>query len=192
MRLRRPKHGTVAAYIALFVALGGTSYAAASLPRNSVGPSQLRSSAVTSSKLANSAVTSAKVANGSLTAADFKAGALPAGAQGPAGPQGPAGGGATIGFANVNQAGAADPSTSVGIGSANIVHTVQGGYCFTGLPGTLHNVQVTPQNSFNGPVIANASLGQFGQCPLGTQVSVVLIAAATGGVVNNGFFISID
>jgi hypothetical protein len=38
--------------LALFVALGGTSYAAAKLPRNSVGTTQIRSGAVTQAKLA--------------------------------------------------------------------------------------------------------------------------------------------
>lgn len=75
------------AYLALFVALGGTSYAAARLPANSVGAKQIRSGAVTSSE----------VRNGSLLATDFKLGQLPAGPRGqagqpgPAGPQGPAG-----------------------------------------------------------------------------------------------------
>jgi hypothetical protein len=39
------------AYLALFVALGGTSYAAISIPRNSVGTRQLRNGAVTADKL---------------------------------------------------------------------------------------------------------------------------------------------
>jgi hypothetical protein len=69
------------AYLALFVALGGTSYAAVKLPKNSVGSAQLR----------NNAVTSKKVRNGSLLARDFKAGHLPAGGQGPTGPQGDTG-----------------------------------------------------------------------------------------------------
>lgn len=33
----------VVGYLALFVALSGTSYAAIALPRNSVGPTQLKS-----------------------------------------------------------------------------------------------------------------------------------------------------
>ena len=74
----RPRHGTVVAYLALFLALGGTAFAAASLPRNSVGTAQIR----------NSAVTGAKVRNHSLSASDFRSGSLP---KGPAGPQGPAG-----------------------------------------------------------------------------------------------------
>jgi hypothetical protein len=41
----------VVAYLALFVALGGTSYAAISIPRNSVGTPQLRNGAVTPVKL---------------------------------------------------------------------------------------------------------------------------------------------
>lgn len=81
------------AYLALFVALSGTSYAAISLPRNSVGPTQLKFNAVTS----------AKVKDRSLLAKDFRAGEMPAGAPGrigsdgangatgPAGPAGPAG-----------------------------------------------------------------------------------------------------
>jgi hypothetical protein len=60
--------------------MSGTAYAA-SLPRDSVGPSQLRSNAVTSSK----------VKDRSLRSVDFAAGQLPAGPRGPVGPHGPAG-----------------------------------------------------------------------------------------------------
>ncbi len=63
-------------YLALFVALGGVSYAAVSLPRNSVGPKQLKQGAVTRAKLANSAVNGAKVAPNSLTGADIRSSTL--------------------------------------------------------------------------------------------------------------------
>jgi hypothetical protein len=69
------------ALLALFVALGGTSYAAFQLPRNSVGTAQLKRGAVVASK----------VKPHSLLAFDFRSGQLPAGARGPEGPQGPQG-----------------------------------------------------------------------------------------------------
>jgi hypothetical protein len=63
------------------VALGGTSYAALTLPRNSVGTLQLR----------NGAVTAAKVRRHSLVASNFAPGQIPPGPQGPQGAQGPQG-----------------------------------------------------------------------------------------------------
>ena len=50
--------------LALFVALGGTSYAASRLPSNSVGSGQIRNGAVTRAKLQNGAVTAAKLSPG--------------------------------------------------------------------------------------------------------------------------------
>jgi hypothetical protein len=49
------------AYLALFVALGGTGYAATALPAGSVGTRQLRDHAVTGSKLGNQTVTPDKL-----------------------------------------------------------------------------------------------------------------------------------
>jgi len=43
----------VVSLLALAIALGGSAYAAVSLPRNSVGTKQLKKRAVTNSKLAN-------------------------------------------------------------------------------------------------------------------------------------------
>jgi hypothetical protein len=58
--------GNVVAYLALFVALGGTGYAAISVPRNSVGTRQLRNGAVTEKKLAKGAVTATKLDSRSI------------------------------------------------------------------------------------------------------------------------------
>ena len=74
-------YANVMATVAVFFALGGVSYAATQLPKDSVGAKQLR----------KDAVTGAKVKDGSLKKADFGAGQLPSGATGPAGPTGPAG-----------------------------------------------------------------------------------------------------
>lgn len=50
-RILRHVRANVVAYLALFVAIGGTSYAAVSLPANSVGTRQLRNHSVTPIKL---------------------------------------------------------------------------------------------------------------------------------------------
>jgi hypothetical protein len=57
----RPSAGLVVSIIALIVALGGTSYAAFSLPKNTVGTKQLRTGAVTTKKIKNGAVTGSKI-----------------------------------------------------------------------------------------------------------------------------------
>lgn len=91
------------AYVALFVALGGSSYAAVRLAPGSVRTRHLARAAVTHKKLAPNSVTAANVADRSLTRADFRLGALSgtgrAGGRGSRGPAGPAGrnGGAYIG-----------------------------------------------------------------------------------------------
>jgi hypothetical protein len=71
----RLTYANVMATIAVFLALGGASYAAISLPRNSVGPRQLKANAVSSPK----------VKDGSLRRGDFASGQLPQGEQGPPG-----------------------------------------------------------------------------------------------------------
>jgi hypothetical protein len=103
----RPSPALVVATIALAVALGGTGYAAISLPANSVGTKQLR----------NGAVNAAKIKKGSLNASSFAPGQLPRGpkgdrgadglpgAAGPQGPQGTKGDAATKLFAVVGSSG---------------------------------------------------------------------------------------
>jgi hypothetical protein len=68
-------------YLALFVALAGTSYAAIALPPNSVGSRQIKPNAVRSSDVRDAA----------LLAKDFRPGELPAGPKGDPGPPGPKG-----------------------------------------------------------------------------------------------------
>ena len=86
-RLReRLTFANVTASLALFIALGGTSYAAITLPRNSVGANQLRTGSVRSAEIRDRA----------LGARDLSLGArrflkAQEGAQGPRGPEGPQG-----------------------------------------------------------------------------------------------------
>lgn len=84
MRLPRPTYANVMATAAMFVALGGTSYAVTKLPKNSVGTEQLRQGAVTGAKLAPGVAVSGPVGARGPRGAE--------GPAGPAGPQGPVGG----------------------------------------------------------------------------------------------------
>jgi hypothetical protein len=86
----RLTYANVMASIAVFIALGGSSYAAIK-----VTGKEVRDASLTGKDLKNESVRSADVSG--LTSRDFAAGQLPAGAPGakgdagPAGPQGPAG-----------------------------------------------------------------------------------------------------
>ncbi len=62
----RPSHGTVVAYLALFVAIGGSAYAAKQLPKNSVGSKQIRKGAVKTGDLARNAVKAGKLAKNAV------------------------------------------------------------------------------------------------------------------------------
>lgn len=64
--LPKLNYSNVIATIALFVALGGAAVAAG-LPKNSVGPNQLKKGAVTAAKIRKQAVTSGKLAPGAVT-----------------------------------------------------------------------------------------------------------------------------
>jgi hypothetical protein len=64
---RRPSPALAVSFIALLIALGGTSFAAFSVPKNSVGTKQLKNNAVTTKKVKNNAVTTKKIKNGAVT-----------------------------------------------------------------------------------------------------------------------------
>jgi hypothetical protein len=63
---KRLTYSNVIATMALFIALGGAAVAAG-LPKNSVGPKQIKRGAVTAAKIRKRAVTSAKLATGAVT-----------------------------------------------------------------------------------------------------------------------------
>lgn len=99
--------------LALFVALGGTSYAAVRLPRDSVGSAQIRAGAVGESKLAKGV--RSKLAKPGPKGAR--------GAAGPAGSAGPKGDPGTPGAkGDAGPQGIPGP-TSVGVGGLNLTAT---------------------------------------------------------------------
>ncbi|MEP6910056.1 MAG: hypothetical protein ABI896_06440 [Actinomycetota bacterium] len=73
---RLPSPPMVVACIALAVALGGTSYAAIRLPRNSVGTAQLQNDAVTARKLATRSVGPRKLQNNAVGDPNVKSNSL--------------------------------------------------------------------------------------------------------------------
>src|SRR4051812_381338 len=85
--VRRPSPAMVVACVALGVALGGTGYAAVTLPPKSVGREQIRNGAVgnlqirdgaiTVGKLRAGSVTGPKIADGTIAAKDLAKGVLP-------------------------------------------------------------------------------------------------------------------
>ncbi len=79
----------VVGYLALFAALGGTSYAAVRLPANSVGAKQIKAKAVRASEVKNGTLGLAELSGRAESALQGQRGLQ--GPQGVAGAQGPAG-----------------------------------------------------------------------------------------------------
>ena len=203
---RRPSPSMVVAFIALLVSMGGTGYAAITLPKNSVGSEQLKKNAVTSKKIKNGAVNSNEVKNGSLLSADFKSGQLPAGPRGPEGPQGPRGpqgpkgdtgaAGSAAAYALVDDLGDVVGAQAKNITSANVTHPIIGTYCFSGLSFAPTNVLATINgNTGGGAGDAQASIFLAGEdpttvagCPAGAQAVVYTINNDNPGTLDDFAF----
>jgi hypothetical protein len=147
----RISFANVMSLTALFIALGGTSYAVTQLDKNSVRSKHIRNGQVKRPDLGRNAVDSSKVRDASLLFADFAPGqfsSLQSQLQGPEGPQGerglqgepgPAGeDGSAAAFARVREDGTLQPDVS-GFPSQNkgaiLVSKGEGGastgtYCF--------------------------------------------------------------
>jgi hypothetical protein len=114
-RLRnRLTYANVVATLALFIALGGSSYAAIKLPKNSVGATQIKAGAVHTGEIRDRTIRLQDISTSARTSLR--------GQSGPQGPQGPAGATAIKHFAAVSSAGGftrgdATHGGRVGIGS---------------------------------------------------------------------------
>ncbi len=103
---RHLSYANLAATLALFVALGGTSYAALTITGKNV-----KNSSLSGADIKNSSLTTADVKNGSLLSKDFKASQLPAGPKGDKGDKGATG--ATGAAGTAGAAGAAGATNVV-------------------------------------------------------------------------------
>src|SRR5919201_3973271 len=165
------------ALLALFVALGGTSFAAANalLPKNSVGSAQVINGSLRTvdlSKKTRVALHGARGAPGPQGPQGVQ------GAQGPEGPTGPRGlsgpSGSAVAYAHVNANATLDAANSKNVASGNVARPTSsptGVYCFSGLSFTPHAVAVTI--GVQGSAwAAYARTDDGGDCPTHTQVEV--------------------
>jgi hypothetical protein len=199
IRSYRPSHAVVVAYLALFVALGGSSYAAIKVTGKNVKNSSLTGKDVKNDSLKGADVTglgTGDIRDSSLLAQDFKPGQLPAGAQGPKGadgprgpegPEGPGGDdGTALGYAHIDTEGTIDPERS-----KNVVRSVtffESGsikYCIE-FAGTVRNAVASP-TSESTPSKASVSLGTVPDEPpcrfRDIPYDVVVITENTGAMV---------
>ena len=198
------RYANVTATLALAVALGGTSYAASTLPQNSIGSAQIKPNGVKRSDIASDAVNSIKVKNGSLLAKDFASGQLPKGATGAqglagptgaAGPAGPAGAAGAAGtaraYAHVNSDGTLDVANSKGV-TASVLGTNPGRYCFD-LTFTPQNIIASAERPVGGLNSVTAQPGVTSTinvvCPAAAQEAGVFMFDNTGAVTNNAFWV---
>ena len=149
---QRATYANVTATLALFVALGGTSYAALTITGKNV-----KDGTLTGADVADRSLTTRDVKNSSLLARDFKLGQLPAGAPGPPGPQGALGARGADGAAGPE--GHEGPEGAPGVegpegppGSAVAYATVRAGVL---------GVNVNPARTWGFESITRAATGRY-------------------------------
>jgi hypothetical protein len=178
---------------ALFVALGGSAYAA--LDRNSVGTPQLKKNAVTSSKLRGGAVTTAKIKAQAVTGGKIKLSTL--GKVPSAERADTATTAAPLAYARVAFAGTIDPAFAKGLAASNLQHPSPGIYCFT-VSYAVKTGQVTVEADPEPDDIASIALagpsgGALPDCPAGSDVEVITFDAETNsGLQDDDFYIELN
>jgi hypothetical protein len=164
------------ATVAVFVALGGISYAVAT---GSINSRELKNNSIRSTDLRNNNVRSKDVRNGSLLARDFRAGQLPAGPRGDTGPRGAPGKDATSLFAYIRDQGASSPAT-VAYGSG--VTSVED-------PGGDSGYTVTfDRDLTNCVAVATTGVGEPAGAAAGGAAFGEFVEVAPGGQVRVDFF----
>jgi hypothetical protein len=149
------------ALLALFIALSGTTYAASTLARNSVGTAQLKNGAVTKKKINKKTIKALKGNRGPRGLTGVQGARGPTGAQGQQGLQGLQGlqgpAGTAAAYAHVSSGGTVDAARSVGITQAMVTTPATGIYCFDALGFTPKSIMASGDNI--GPVLNTLASG---------------------------------
>ena len=174
------------AYLALFVALGGTSYAAATLARNSVGSAQIQKNAVGASEIKRDGVRAPDIRANAVGSDELQAGAVGSDELAAGAITGPVLGYALVEIAS-DGTGDVDESRSLNVTDdmvRNAGSAPEGFFCFRALPFAPRHIQVTVEHTdaatqFN-PGYATAALGtNFEACTIPDEVAIVQTATAS-------------
>jgi hypothetical protein len=175
-RIPRPSPAMVVAILALFVAMGGTVYAASTISgkavkKNSLPGNRIKKKTVTGNRLKNNTVTGTQVDEATLgkvpsaATADTATTATTATTALSANP--PA-------YAHINPDGSVDAANSHNVANGNVSRIEEGVYCISGLTVTPH-VILAEVDSKDGPGVTEASVltSNFIACPPGSNAEIV-------------------
>jgi hypothetical protein len=204
---KRLTYANVMSSIAVFLVLGGAAFAAAQLPKNSVGAKQLKKNAVTAAKLKNNAVTAGKIRNGAVNGAKIAASSVATGniVEGSV-TTGKIAEGAVTGAkvdeaslgqvpsANVaNEAASAQPAAfakiegngdlvgSLSKNVAKVTHPALGVYCVTASGFDARGAVANTQFGGTYGAVAQVTVGGTGNCP----APAVQVLTSSGGAPND-------
>jgi hypothetical protein len=158
-------YANVMATVALFVALGGSSYAAFALPKNSVGSRQLKTHAVTPKKVARS------------TVALFKGKKGDRGPMGPPGIQGPTGGQGPTGPSNAYYATVTSGAPSVAVPAGDYAVSGDDSLGCSASCGVSCRIQLDGKNA--GPFTVADTGSEAGEMSLADSASLHLTSPGT-------------
>jgi Collagen triple helix repeat (20 copies) len=192
------------ALLALFVVLGGTSYAAVNaLPKNSVGSKQVINGSLQTLDLSKKARAALKGNRGprGFAGAQGAPGAKGAtgaqGVQGIQGVQGPPG--STVGYALITSGGAVDTTQSSGVTDAMVTHANTGVYCITAPPAGSKTAVVTVStrgvgfgstDQFASVDLSLGSAPNYSGCANGTdRVRITVWDASAAALANSYVYI---
>lgn len=175
----RPSPAMLVAVLALFVALGGTVYAASSIngktiKKNSLPGNRIKKKSATGDRLKNDTITGTQVNESTLgkvptaALADKATTAETALSANP-----PA-------YAHILPNGNVDSGDALNISNANVIHPEEGVYCLSGLSVKPH-VVLAEVDSGDGPGVTEASvlMSNFIACPPSATAEIVTYDPST-------------